>query len=107
MCRDKKAILAKRTAWVNMLARDTSVRSRLRIAMTRDNIDRRIHHITSRTACRKAAALYDRWGTIATLDFMLFRFEGFILMSPADVPWAFVVLDERFEVVANLSIMQE
>ena len=103
---DQTRIREQRDLWASTLS-DSVARAKLKLTMSAGQIAKRVVPITERTLCLRAAQIFDRWGTISTLDFMLFRFGKLILVSPANQPWVLLVVDQRFETVANFSVLQE
>ena len=75
--------------------------------MSAAEISKRVVPSAQRSLCRRAAQIFDRWGTISTLDFILFRFGKLILVSPSNQPWVLLVVNQRFETVADFSVLQE
>jgi hypothetical protein len=104
---DEQNVRARRAEWIERLSSDSAVRGTLRITMTERDISRRVRWISTRSFCRRAAELFDTWGTITSLEFTLFRFDDLILMSPANASWVFLVLNKNFTVLADFSYLQE
>jgi hypothetical protein len=104
---DKARVRQQREEWISILSSDSAARSKLGVTMDSGEVSKRVVPITTRLLCRRAGELFDRRGTISTLDFTLFRFGNWILVSPANQGWVFLVLDRRFNVVADFSVLQE
>lgn len=103
---DQTRIREQRDIWVSILS-DSAARAKLRLTMSAGETAQRVIPITERSLCRRAAQIFDGWGTISTLDFILFRFGKLILVTPSNQPWVLLVVDQRFETVADFSVLQE
>ena len=65
--------------------RAAGLRSALKL--TRKKIAIEMVPVIDPLLCRKAASYFDEEGTIASLDFVVFRFRDLLLVAPSDEPW--------------------